>query len=101
MNDRTLIIQFLSLYQEQIPLDLQNLKNAVLAESAVEIASKAHHIKPTMEYVGAQSLREKLQQLEYAGKNGTESRSIQQLYVELEKEINTLLQEIEHYKLQR
>ncbi|MBD1434769.1 Hpt domain-containing protein [Sphingobacterium sp. DN00404] len=98
MNNKELVLQFLGLYQEQIPNDLQALKEAVTSEVHIEIANKAHHIKPTMEYIGARALREKLQQLEYAGKNGTEIPHIHTLFMDIEREIQTLLQEIADYK---
>ncbi|MBD1423063.1 hypothetical protein [Sphingobacterium chuzhouense] len=98
MNNKELILQFLGLYQEQIPIDLRALKEAVTSEVHIEIANKAHHIKPTMEYIGAQTLREKLQQLEYAGKNGTEISHIHTLFLDIENEIWTLLQEIADYR---
>lgn len=98
MNNKALILQFVGLYQEQIPLDLQALKEAVTSEMHIEIANKAHHIKPTMEYIGAQALREKLQQLENAGKNGVAISAIQPLFMDIEREIQILLQEIADYK---
>lgn len=98
MDNKELILQFLSLYQEQIPVDLQALKQAITSEAHVEIAGKAHHIKPTMEYIGAQTLGEKLQQLENAGKNNSEISYIRTLFSDIENEIVTLLQEIADYK---
>lgn len=98
MNNQELIRQFLDLYQEQIPMDLQELKDAVTSEVHVEIADKAHHIKPTMEYIGARTLREKLQQLEDAGKNGAEISHIHTLFLEIEQDMTTLLQELTNYK---
>lgn len=98
MDSNELIIQFLSLYQEQIPTDVQALKAAVDSGIHVEIANKAHYIKPTMEYIGAQDLRKKLQQLEYAGKNNTELSSIEVLYQEIEADVQVLLQEIADFR---
>lgn len=97
-NNRALISQFIGLYQTQIPIDLQALKAAVASETHMEIANTAHHIKPTMEYIGAHTLKEKLQQLEYAGKNGAEMAHINILFLDIEKEVTTLLQEIDDYQ---
>jgi|SRR5690606_614495 len=98
MNNQELIVQFLTLYEEQIPVDLEALKDAVEAAAHLEIGNKAHHIKPTMEYIGAHTLREKLQQLEHAGKNGVEIDVIQTLFSEIQDEITALLQEISDYR---
>src|SRR5690606_24893346 len=98
MNNKELISQFLDLYQEQIPIDLSALKEAVASASHIEIANKDHHIKPTMNYVGARTLREKLQQLEYAGKHGAEIPHMHTLFLDIENEISVLLQEIADYR---
>ena len=97
-NNRELILQFVELYQIQIPIDLQALKEAVTSEVHIEIADKAHHIKPTMAYIGAHALREKLQQLESAGKNKAEIAHINILFSDIENEIIALIQEIEDYR---
>lgn len=97
MNNRELISQFIELYQTQIPIDLQALKEAVASEAYIDIATKAHHIKPTMEYIGARALLEKLQQLEYAGRNGAEIAHINTLFLDIENEMTVLLQEIDDY----
>lgn len=98
LHSRNVISQLLDLYLTQIPADLKALKDAILASDHTAIANKAHHIKPTMEYVGATTLRRKLQELETAGKNRKDMAIIQTLSAAIEQEIASLLQEIANYR---
>lgn len=99
LTDNTALIrQFIELYQVQIPVDLLELKEAVMSKAHNDIANKAHHIKPTMEYIGARTLWEKLQQLDYAGNNKADIAYIEDLFLEIEQEITDLLQEISDYR---
>lgn len=97
MDNKAIIKQFLGLYQTQIPLDFEDLRDAVLAEDHTEIASKAHHIKPTLGYIGASSLHTKFQELEHAGRNEDSIRTINHKFSLIEEEYNTLMDEINRY----
>ena len=98
MNDTELILEFLALYIEQIPADVLALKEAIASEVITEITSKAHHIKPTMEYIGATDLREQFQKLEDAGKSGADISLIKASFLTIENTVETLLNEIETYR---
>ncbi len=97
MQNTALIQQFLQLYLVQIPLDLDALKEAMSKEEHIEIANKAHHIKPTMEYIGAIELRSALQELETAAKNGHELLQLKNMFEALLPQFETLLTEIKEY----
>ncbi|MCC2600228.1 Hpt domain-containing protein [Sphingobacterium sp. FBM7-1] len=98
MHNAELVLQFLDLYRDQIPKDIQVLKDAVLAGTYSAIANQAHHIKPTMEYIGAHALREKLQQLENGAKTEVKTAEILAIWTDIEKEIHILLLEISDYR---
>ena len=98
MNNTEMILEFIGLYQVQITIDVKALKEAVASELHNEISTKSNHIKQTIEYIGALALREKLQQLESAGKNGTDIAHINTLFLDIENEITVLLQEIDSYR---
>lgn len=97
MQNSALITQFLQLYLVQIPVDLNALKEAIGSKDPVEISNKAHHIKPTMEYIGATSLRAELQELETAAKNGEDMQQLEKLFDILLPKFDTLLVEIKDY----
>ncbi|KGE15785.1 Hpt domain-containing protein [Sphingobacterium deserti] len=97
MQNTELIRQFLELYLVQIPVDFAALTEAMGNGQQTEISSKAHHIKPTMEYIGASHLREQLQELETAAKNDADMATLQKLYAPLKKQFSSLLSEISRY----
>jgi len=97
MQNTELIKQFLELYLVQIPVDFAALEEAMSNGQQMDISSKAHHIKPTMEYIGASRLREELQELETAAKNGADMPTLQQLFAPLKTQFSRLLSEISTY----
>ena len=97
MQNKELIRQFLQLYLVQIPVDFDALTKAMTSGQQIDISSKAHHIKPTMEYIGATKLRAELQELETAAKNGVNIHALQELFRPLEKQFTRLLSEISTY----
>lgn len=98
MHNSELVLQFLDLYRDQIPRDIQVLKDAILSGAYTAIANQAHHIKPTMEYIGAHALREKLQQLENGAKTDVKTTDILTIWTDIEKEFHALLLEIADYR---
>lgn len=97
MDNKVIIKKVLALYQTQTPIDFEDLRNAILAQDHKEIASKAHHIKPTLGYIGATSLHSLFQELEYAGKNNESMQEIILKFSEIETEYNILMSEINNY----
>ncbi|GHE47641.1 Hpt domain-containing protein [Sphingobacterium griseoflavum] len=97
MQNAALINQFLALYLVQIPVDRDALEEAMRSAHNPEIASKAHHIKPTMEYIGATKLQSALQELETAAKQGDNIEALERLFAELSPQFDTLLTEIQTY----
>ncbi len=48
-----LIKQFVSMYLIQTPVDLDKLRQALSEGDLQKVGDAAHHIKPTMDYIGA------------------------------------------------
>jgi len=96
-NNKEMIKQFISLYLTQSRVDFQAIKTAIDKKDHAEISSKAHHIKPTMEYIGASDLRIKFQELETLGKQKAEITVISEIFTKLEKTFEILLQELNSY----
>lgn len=97
MDNKIVIKKILALYQTQTPIDFEELRKAILAQDHAEIASKAHHIKPTLGYIGASSLHSLFQELEYAGKSQEPMQNIQVKFALIEAEYNILMEEINLY----
>jgi len=97
LGNTEMIQTFLELYKTQTPIDLQLLKDAVQSKNHVDIAKSAHHIKPTMAYIGAENLRDELQTLEDLGKKMGDFSNIEAHFTVVENALNELYLEIEDY----
>lgn len=56
--------QFIELYLIQLPKDWDDLQKAITESDLQKIKDRAHHIKPTMEYIGAIGMRIAFQKME-------------------------------------
>ncbi len=97
-NNTDLIGQFLEMYITQCPVDFDTLAENVHANDYQGIADAAHHIKPTMEYVGATSLRLDFQELESLANTANNSTEIREKFDLLKVKFNEFIQELVHYR---
>lgn len=97
LNNDDIIKQFIALYLQQTPIDFDNLKDAVNSNNMDGITQYAHHIKPTMEYIGATELRENLQFLEDLAKSKAPIEDIQKTFNIIYAKYETLLDELNVY----
>jgi len=97
MDNRDTIREFVSLYLSQTPIDISALKSAVSQQNYDEIASRAHHIKPTMEYIGAFTLKNKIIEIESLAKNHQDMNEITERFNSLDIQIRELYTELERY----
>lgn len=94
LNNDDMIKTFVSMYLDQCNQDFRNLSQAIADHDLAEIASKAHHIKPTMEYIGATDVRMQFQDIENMAKDKREITEIQSNFKRLETDFNTLMEEL-------
>ncbi|UIR56636.1 Hpt domain-containing protein [Sphingobacterium sp. SRCM116780] len=97
-SNSDMIKQFVGLYCTQTPLDFEKLEKAVLQQDYKGIGDAAHHIKPTMEYIGASHLRDHLQKIELLAKEMNDINSIQIEFLSLKPQFEELYTELEHYE---
>lgn len=64
-----LIREILELFIKQTPPDMELLSTFIQEENWEKVYKQAHHIKPTLAYVGANELRQELQEIENSAKN--------------------------------
>lgn len=98
MNDNDMILQFVELYLIQSPIDFLNLNKSIIMQDLKAISAAAHHIKPTMEYIGAKDLKNKFQKLELLSSTNASFEEILATYQEIEKEFNIMLEELKIFK---
>lgn len=97
MGNLDVVKQMISMYLNEGRQDFQDLKTAVDNEDYVEIKSKAHHIKPTMEYIGASEIRLQFQELESLATSKAPTTQIHTHFHNLEREFNAAMQELTDY----
>lgn len=97
-SDLTIVKQFVALYIQQTPIDFALLSEAVDSGDYEKIRSQAHHIKPTMVYIGALSLKEHFQEMETLAKDRAPMENIQQEYIFLKTAIARLMEELTSYE---
>ncbi|TJZ54819.1 Hpt domain-containing protein [Sphingobacterium olei] len=97
MNNTEMIKQFLGLYLHQLPVDFGNLTVAVLGKNKADIARYAHHIKPTMEYIGASEMRINFQELETLAKSNASMEELERIFNTIDVRFGTLMSELKSY----
>ena len=104
MHSKEIIHQMIDLYLDQGRQDFAALQQAIDQHNFAEIHSAAHHIKPTMQYIGADDLKNKFQQLEDLASDAQPANkqqvneSIDQLFSSIKKDFQRALLELTHYK---
>ncbi len=96
-SDKGMIKQFIDLYISQIPIDFQSLFAAIDRQALNDIGNAAHHIKPTMVYIGALTIKDKLQQIESLARVSADITAIAELYADLKTTYELLIQELKAY----
>lgn len=97
MNNVDIVKQMINLYLTQGIEDFQGLENAVNEQANETIKASAHHIKPTMEYIGASDLRLKLQELEHLALSNDNPPAISALFLEIKTDFQKAMKELEDY----
>lgn len=97
LENKAMIQQFIELYLIQCPVDFQELDESVQTRDHIAISSAAHHIKPTMSYIGAVDLKEHLQQIEDMANQKINISSILEKYEEIKSMYNRLIEELTYY----
>lgn len=63
-GDHAILIEMIHLFVEQTPLYLEQLEEYIASQQWTDAHARAHHIKPTLVYMGADSMHETLVVLE-------------------------------------
>lgn len=78
-GDDALIIEMIEMYLDIVPESLSNMKNLYEQEDWEKLRAQAHKLKPNMAYMGIESGRELLQEIERHAENGEASEIAQKL----------------------
>ncbi|MDR2284682.1 MAG: Hpt domain-containing protein [Sphingobacterium sp.] len=100
MGNPKMVKQFIEMYIEQSPLDFQVLAQSLTNNDKTAIGDSAHHIKPTMEYIGASKLRAAFQELENMGRDGIEMETIRIKFEEIKSDFDLMITELKSFTLE-
>ncbi len=92
-----LIREIVGLFIKQTPADMQLLSTYIQEGEWEKAYKQAHHIKPTLAYVGANVMREELQEIESHAKNRQDLHLLQDKFNRLIPRLDTLYRELELY----
>lgn len=98
MNNTEVIKQMIPLYLGQGVEDFKALEVAIESQDHADIKSKAHHIKPTMQYLGATALRMKFQDLEDKAGGQGPMADILNLFEIIRNDFQLAMAELEDYQ---
>ena len=94
MGNSELIKQLIDMYIQQSPVDFETLREAIHTGDKVLIRERAHHIKPTMQYIGAQNLQDDFQKLETLAKEDAPLAEIEELLNQIQPSFELMMQEL-------
>ncbi len=92
-----LIREIIQLFIKQTPEDMELLSTYIKQGEWEKAYRQAHHIKPTLAYVGANQMRQELQEIESLAKNRQDLHSLRDRFDKLTPRFNTLYKELETY----
>lgn len=92
-----LIREILELFVKQTPPDMELLSTYIRQEDWERAYKQAHHIKPTLAYVGANQLRQELQEIEDSAKNRQHLDSLATKFATMLPRLEALYGELNAY----
>lgn len=93
----TLIREILQLFLKQTPADIDLLSSYIRQHDWEKAYKQAHHIKPTLAYVGANAMRLELQEIESLAKNQEDLDSVPDRLNTMLPRLDTLYRELKTY----
>lgn len=96
-GNKQLIREILELFIKQTPADMELLSTHIDQKDWEKAFKQAHHIKPTLAYVGANQLRQELQEIEDAAKHQQHLDSIAAKHAAMLPRLEVLYGELKAY----
>lgn len=92
-----IIREILELFIKQTPEDVKLLAAYIEQAHWEKVYQQAHHIKPTMSYVGAEAIRAEIQEIEDWAKNRNKLDKLPEKFHALQSRLDTLYRELNGY----
>lgn len=93
-GDVDFINSVISVFLEEVPLDLEGLELALEQENYEQVYQLAHKIKPNVDLLGMEQTRAAALQIETLGKNEANMNEIREVFPALKKDIHQVVGEL-------
>jgi len=97
-NKHEKVLKYVNMILKNLPLDFSELKNHLISENWAEVKKKAHKIKGSLGYVGAERIKNEILYLEGIDLNQINKEEINQQTSAVDQEIILILKELENFK---
>lgn len=93
-GDEDFIISVISVFLEEVPVDLQALETAIEEKDFNQIYKMAHKIKPNVDLLGMEQTRANALEIETLGKSERSFEAIQDKFPILKKDVEQVIMEL-------
>jgi len=95
-GDEDFILSVISVFLEEVPVDLEALGNAIQDKNHEQIYKLAHKIKPNVDLLGMEQTRANALELETLGKNAARMDQLEIKFPQLKKDILQVISELQN-----
>ena len=95
-GDEDFIISVVSVFLEEVPIDLAALEKAISENDYEQIRKMAHKIKPNVDLLGMEQTRANAYELETLGKNEGSLEEIKAKFPLLKKDVEQVIGELQN-----
>lgn len=94
-GDQDFIVSVVSVFLEEVPIDLEALKTAIAQKNYDQVYKLSHKIKPNVDLLGMEQTRATALELETLGKNEGNMSEIESKFPLLKKDIQQVISELQ------
>lgn len=94
-GDQDFIISVVSVFLEEVPIDLEGLERAIDEEDFESIYKLAHKIKPNVDLLGMEQTRAIALEIETLGKSDANMDAIKEKFPMLKKDVHQVISELQ------
>ena len=95
-GDEDFILSVISVFLEEVPIDLEGLEKAIQEKNYEQIYKLAHKIKPNVDLLGMEQTRATALEIEMLGKNVANMDQIETKFPQLKKDIEQVISELQN-----
>lgn len=95
-GDEDFVLSVISVFLEEVPIDLDALEEALAQSNIEQIYKLAHKLKPNLDLMGMEPARALALEIETMGKNNQAVEDIRPKFPLLKKDIEQAVQELQN-----